>query len=234
MQIFTNGQGKKDFAPDQIIAIVTFGFRADTYDEALKGGVEKVRSYIEDIAEVTDFEPSDFKTRAYAIQERFHVNSLTPKTEADLDKNLQKRVSDGFFFTQYAHLKFDYDKMRLAKLLAISSKLPNSPMLHIDFSLKDVAAKNRELIALAYNDAEEKAAALASAAGKTLKNCVRVEIDKAPQGSMRDEMMFKKEASFGAALGDSFEQQLQNIDETFQPDDITLTKEISCVWKTNR
>ena len=41
MQIFVNGQGEKDFAPDQIKASVNFNFHAMTYDEALKGGVEK-------------------------------------------------------------------------------------------------------------------------------------------------------------------------------------------------
>ena len=72
----------------------------------------KVRKYIDSIAETTDFKFEDFKTRAYSVQEHFHINRLDPKTEADLDKNLQKRISDGFFFTQFAHLEFDYDKMR--------------------------------------------------------------------------------------------------------------------------
>ena len=57
MQIFVNGQGEKDFAPDQIKASVNFNFHAMIYDEALKGGVEKVKNYIESISEVTDLRP---------------------------------------------------------------------------------------------------------------------------------------------------------------------------------
>ena len=60
MQIFMNGRGEKDFAPDQIRASVNFNFHAMTYDEALKGGVEKVKNYIEVISEATDFQARGF------------------------------------------------------------------------------------------------------------------------------------------------------------------------------
>jgi len=233
MQIFMNGRGEKDFAPDQIIASVTFNYHASTYDEALRGGVEKVKNYIDSIAETTDFKFEDFKTKAYSVQERFHINRLDPKTEADLDRNLQKRISDGFFFTQFACLEFDYDKMRLAKLLATSSKIPNAPMLHIDFALKDIESKKRELISVAYEDAKKKAEALAVAANKNLRDCVRVEIDYVPHNEMRGDMMFEEAVAFRGAPMDDFEQQIKNIDETFKPDNITLSKEISCVWETS-
>ena len=42
-----------------------------------------------------------------------------------------------------------------------------------------------------------------------------------------------KAAKFRGAPMDDFEQQIKNIDETFKPDDITLSKEISCVWETS-
>ena len=233
MQIIMNGRGEKDFAPDQIVASVAFNYHASTYDEALKGGVEKVKNYIDSIAEATDFTFEDFRTMAYSVQERFHINRLDPKTEADLDKNLQKRISDGFFFTQFACLEFDYDKMRLAKLLAVSSKIPNTPTLHIDFNLKDIESKRRELIPIAYEDARKKAEALAIAAHKDLRDCVHVDIDPTARNEMRGDMMFEKAVAFRGVPADDFEQQIKNIDETFKPDDITLSKEISCVWETS-
>jgi uncharacterized protein YggE len=67
MQIFMNGRGEKDFAPDQIVASATFNYHASTYDEALKGGVEKVKNYIDSIAETTDFKSENFKTKAYSV-----------------------------------------------------------------------------------------------------------------------------------------------------------------------
>jgi len=131
-------------------------------------------------------------------------------------------------------LEFDYDKMRLAKLLAVSSKIPNAPMLHIDFALKDIEAKERELISVAYEDAKKKAEALVIAANKNLRDCVRVEIDHVSQDMKMGGMMpERKMLSSRPGLADDFEQQIKNIDDTFKPDDITLSKEISCVWETS-
>ncbi len=232
MQIFMKGTGEKDFAPDQIYASATFNFHAMSYDEALKGGVEKVKNFINEITEQTDFTADDFKTRAYSVREQFHTNRIDPKTEADLDKNLQKRVSDGFFFSQYAYLEFDYDKMRLAKLLAISSKIPHAPQLHINFDLKDRDGKVRELIPAAYEDARKKAEILAQAAGKNLRDCVRVDIDTLDH-SPRGDYMYKEASIAGRNAAYAIEEEIKNIDETFKPDDITLSKSISCVWETS-
>lgn len=105
-------------------------------------------------------------------------------------------------------------------------------MLHIDFGLKDVASKQRELIASAYEDAKKKAEALAVAANKNLRDCVRVEIDSVRNGVMGD-MGLAKSVRFGSAPMQGLEQEIKNIDETFKPDDITISKEISCVWETS-
>ena len=237
MQIFMSGRGEKDYAPDQVVASVTFHYHAKSYDEALKGGVEKVKNYIDSIAEATDFTADDFKTRAYHVDERYHINRLEPKTEEDLKKNLEVRVSDGFFFSQYAHVEFDYDRSRLAKLLAISSKIPGAPMLRIDFQLKDIEAKRRELIAVAYEDAKKKAEALAAAAYKDLRDCVRVDIDGVMGRNLSAGIDYDYETGprFAKARSaqEDFEQQVKTIDETFKPDDITVSKEISCVWETS-
>ena len=236
MQIFMSGRGEKDFAPDQILAGVEFSYHAASYDEALKGGVERIKAYIDGIADATDFSADDFKTNAYSVREQFHYNRIEPKTPEDLDKVLEKRVSEGFFFTQIASLEFDYDKMRLAKLLAISSKIPGAPMLHVSFKLKDRESKLRELIPIAYDDARMKAEALASAANKHLRDCVRVDIDGTGSNiPMPRESMMAETAKcrIGGAPRDDFEEEIQNIDETFKPDDITLSKSISCVWETS-
>lgn len=227
-----SGRGEKDYAPDQIIASVTFNHHAKTYDEALRGGVEKVKNYIDSITEATEFTAEDFKTHAYRVNEQYHTNRIEPKTEEDLKKNLEVRISDGFFFFQYAQVEFDYDKARLAKLLAISSKIPGAPMLHIDFRLKDIEEKKRELIAVAYEDAKKKAEALAAAAHKDLRDCVRVHIDAVAASGMTD-MMYADAAPRFAKAASALEQEIKTIDETFRPDDIKVSKEISCVWETS-
>ena len=233
MQITTTGRAKKDFAPDQIEASAIFNYRALTYDEALMGGVEKVKKYINSIIEITDFTSDDFKTNAYIINELYHINYFEPKTEADLNKKLQKRVLDGFSFTQRMKLEFDYDKMRLAKLLAASSRIPEAPMLRIEFTLKDTESKMRELIPIAYNNAKQKAEALVDVAGKNLGGCVHVDIDGPVQNWSTFEGVAKRTMTFGDVPPEDFVQQIRNIEDTFNPDDITLVKEISCIWETS-
>lgn len=234
MQITVNGNASKDFTPDQVCGSVTFKFRADTYQEALKGGVAVVRAYIEDIAEHTDFKPEDFKTNAYSIREEIITNRLAPKSIEDLNKKLEKRISNGFHFSQYISLTFDYDRERLAKLLIYSSQIPNVPALNIMFSLKDIEESRRSLIPDAYNDAHMKAKTLAESAGKHLRDCVRVDIDmnSFDSGAARGSMLYRKQ-SMRTYDDDDMIETLKDIDETFKPDDITLSKTIACIWETS-
>ena len=164
MQIFMNGEASRDYAPDEVLLSATFEYRADTYDEALRGGVEKVSSYIEKIKEVGSLKNEDFKTRAYSVTERKHVNEIKAETEADLDKNLRKVVSEGYFFRQYVSLTTDYDCDRLAKIMIATSMIEDAPQIHMSFGLKHTEDRRRELIGDAYNDAKSKAEALANAA----------------------------------------------------------------------
>lgn len=229
MQIFVSGSARKEFAPDQVVASATFSYHAGTYQEALDGGVRKVKDFINTIIDNTDFEANDFKTRTYSIREHFITNRIEAKSVDDLDKKLEKRVSDGFYFSQNISIVFDYDRERLAKLMAMSSRMPSAPMLYFHFELKDAEAKRRELISIAYADALSKAEALATAANKNLRDCVRVDIDgDAPSDAglmMRGAAKFRQDGDF--------KETLQNIDETFKPENIELTKSISCVWETS-
>lgn len=234
MNISVSGQAERSFAPNQVVAAARFIFQADTYDEALKGGVERVKSYTQAISAELDFTKDDFKTRAYSVHEEFNINKLEPTNLTDLDKNLEKRVSQGFFFNQYVELVFDYDKERLAKLLVFSSKLSDAPRLNINFGLKDEDRREKEclLIADAYQDAKAKVEVLTTAANKTLSDCIEVAIDGHIQRNYNDtydRAMCSKAMNFESAS--EVEQQLQSIDETFKPDDIVIYKQISCVWK---
>ena len=233
MQIFTKGEAHREFAPDQIIASVSFSTHAATYDEALSEGVRRVKEYLQFIADNTDFQFEDFKTSAYRVHEEFHTNRIDPKTEADLSKNLTKRVSDGFFFTQYAAVEFDFNKERLAKLLVLTSKNPNAPRFSINFCLKDPKARERELLPEAYEDAKAKANTLAEAAGKHLRDCVRVDIDMPPHHEPMYEGAMMRKSAVRGDFGADIQDELQNIDDTFRPDDIPVHKVINCIWETS-
>ena len=105
--------------------------------------------------------------------------------------------------------------------------------MHINFGLKDPDSKRRELIPLAYEDARIKAETLASAAHKNLRDCVHVDVDQPPHHGNEDYgVRYMAKESFADASR-AFEEEIKNIDETFKPDDITLSKDISCIWETS-
>ena len=233
MQIFVEGSASRDVAPDQITASATFSLKRETHDQALAEGVKSVKEYLQFIEENTDFQASDFKTHAYTIHENFITNHLDAKSFEDLDKKLTKTISDGFTFSQYAFVKFDYDKSKLSQLLVLTSKRPDAPRFHIDFGLKDYEAVRRDLLGDAYNAAKAKAESLANAAGKHLRDCVRVDIDGS-SNSYRGGIGAYDMAKSAAYMSDerSVREEIRTIDETFHPDDITVSKSIDCVWET--
>ena len=233
MQIYVKGDAKRSVDPDQIVASAIFKEHADSYDEALRRGVQTVREYLQFIQDNTDFKVEDFKTRSYSIHEQTHINRVDPKDEEDLEKRLSAIVSDGFFFTQYAYVEFDYNRERLARLLALTSKQENAPHFHIDFTLKDPKAYQRGLIGDAYHDAQRKAETLAAAADKHLRDCVRVDIDQPTTREPQYEGAFREKSAAYAGDMRSVEEEIKAIDETFQPDKIDIHKSINCVWETS-
>ena len=234
MQIFMKGEASRDYAPDEVLLTATFEYRADTYDEALRGGVEKVSSYIEKIKEVGDLKPEDFKTRAYSVAERKHINEIKAENEADLDKNLRKIVSEGFFFRQFVSLATAYDRDRLAKIMIATSMIEEAPQIQMSFGLKRTEDRRRELIGDAYNDAKSKAEALAHAAGKHLRDCIRVDLDNVENNPGFEGAQYKRVGTSTRAMDmTSFNETIKKIDESFSPDDITVKKTISCVWETS-
>ena len=159
---------------------------------------------------------------------------LKAETEADLDKNLRKIVSEGYFFKQYVSLTTDYDRDRLAKIMIATSMIEDSPQIQMSFGIKHTPERRRELIGDAYNDAKSKAEALAHAAGKHLRDCVRVDLDNVESNNGFEGAQYKRVGKSTRAMDmTSFNETIKKIDESFRPDDINVTKTIGCVWETS-
>lgn len=223
MQIFMDGTATRSYAPDQILISIRIVYKAKSEEEALRNGVNKVSDCINTIMSTADFSREEIKTRAYNIHEVIRRNYHT-----------NENISDGYEFSQYMSLIFDYDHERLAKVLVACSRLEVTPNLNIRFGLKDIDACSRELIADAYNDAKLKAEALANAAGKHLRDCVRVDIDfPEDRDGYHGDIMAKAAMRSNADEETNFMNEVRKIDENFRPDDITVAKTIKCVWETS-
>lgn len=232
MRIHAKGHASRDFAPDQVIARVNFTMLRPTYQQALEEGAQMIANYIAAISERTDFTAEDFKTSSYNVREHFHFTSNESKDLSQIGRP-DRRISDGFEFTQSATLTFDYDRERLAKLLLCTASAPDAPRFNIDFALKDIDACRRELLPAAFEIARAKAEKIAQTAGLNNVICEEVFLDDFHQTATVGDVQYAKAARLdrlGAPSVPTFEDRLQTINENFHPEPITVTKHIDSVW----
>ena len=215
MEIIVEGKGTEYFAPDQVNFVINFYLKGQNYEETLSEGVKSVQNFIDSILLLNNFNKEDLKTRNFVIREETKYNELT--------KNY---IPSGYSFNQLAILKFDYDKEKMANMMEQISKLNNAPKCQIVFGVKNEKDCRRKILSKAYNDAYLQAQAIAEAAGKTLKQCVKVDFkpfttEYVSKTSFGEDVMYAKAERFGAA---------QTIVNTFTPEDIELTETLYCLW----
>ena len=106
-----------------------------------------------------------------------------------------------------------------------------------NFSIKDKEAAKKEVMAEAYTKAKDKAEIIALAAGKTLKDCVKVDFrpfETAIQSrsSLSDNdfsaMCLKETSAFGVQKS-SAKDVIQTI---FTPEDVEIRETLYCLWIT--
>ena len=215
MEIIVEGKGSEYITPDEIILNINFIAKGYTYEEVLSEGIKNVMVFVEEILLKNNFRKEDMKTRNFVIKEETKYNKITGLYEPD-----------GYSFNQAASLKFDYNKELLAIMLVSISKLKNPPMCHTNFGIKNEKECRRKILAISYKDAENQAAAIAEASGKTLKYCQKVDFkpfttNYVSQAMIGSEMMYAEKARYGT---------VQNLLNTFTPEDILLSETLYCLW----
>lgn len=215
MEIIVQGKGTEYFTPDEVILNISFNTKAQTYEQALSLGVNNVQRFVNELLLQNGFTIEDMKTRNFVVKEEKKYNEAT-----------RTYIFDGFSFSQKATLKFDYNKERMAKIIESLSKLDNAPSCEINFGVKDAKECKRKILAKAYKEAELQAYAIADAAGKSLKQCVKVDFkpfttDYVSQSAFDTDMMYAKNLKYSAA---------PVIINTFTPEDIELTETLYCLW----
>lgn len=215
MEIIVQGKGTEFFAPDEVIFNINFTAKGQTYEEVLRVGTQNIQHFVEELLLQNGFQKEDMKTRNFVIREETRYDNLT-----------HQNIFEGFSFNQYATLKFDYDKNKLAKMMVEMSKLNNAPICQVNFGVKNEKECRKNILAKAYKEAEEQALAIAEAAGKTLRQCVKVDFkpftsDYRSRASFNSDMMYAERACVGSA---------QTIANTFTPEDIEITETLYCLW----
>lgn len=215
MEIIVQGKGTEFFTPNEVILNIFFHTKGQTYEEVLSEGVKNVQKFVNELLLQNGFTTDDIKTRNFVVKEDQKYNEAT-----------RTYLFDGFSFNQNATLKFDYNKERMAKIMEDLSKLDNAPTCQINFGVKDAKECKRKILSKAYKEAELQAQAIAEAAGKRLKQCVKVDFkpfttDYVSQTTFDSDMMYAKSAKLGAAPA---------IINTFTPEDIEISETLYCLW----
>lgn len=215
MEIIVEGTGIKHFTPNEVIMNLNFITKGKSYEEVLELGSKNVEIFIRDLLIRNNFTETDLKTRSFIIREETKYNEQTRKYEFD-----------GYSFNQNATLKFDYDKIKMSKIMEEISKLSNPPKYQVNFGLKNEKESRRLILNEAYKDAENQALSIAIAAGLELKKCIKVDFKPfttsyVSQTRFGTEMMYAKKANVSAS---------EVITKTFTPEDIELTETLYCLW----
>ena len=217
MEIIVQGKGTEFFTPNEVILNIGFNTKGQSYEEVLSEGVKSVQKFVNELLLQNGFTTEDMKTRNFVVREDQKYDEVT-----------RTYLFDGFSFNQNATLKFDYNKERMAKIMEDLSILDNAPTCQINFGVKDAKECKRKILSKAYKEAESQAQAIAEAAGKSLKQCVKVDFkpfttEYVSQTTFDSDMMYAKSARLGAAPA---------IINTFTPEDIELSETLYCLWIT--
>lgn len=220
MEIIVEGKGSSLFTPNEVIINFDFVTKGVSYEDVLEIGTRHVFDFIQTLIIGNGFKREDLKTRNFVIREDRKYNETTRKYDFD-----------GYSYNQSAVLRFDYDKDLLARFMEALSKLANPPKSYVNFGVKNEHECRKNILAKAYDDAKNQAESIALAAGKQLRDCVKVDFKPfttsyISNSGFEGEMMYAK-----AAIGRGNTAEV--ITNIFTPEDIELTEKLYCLWITD-
>lgn len=217
MEIIVEGKGNAFVTPNEVILNLNFYIKGPSYNEVLTLGVNNVQNFINELLIPLGFNVDDMKTRNIIIRE-----------EEKYDEISKTYIKDGFTYNQEATLKFDYNKNIIARIIENISLLKNPPTFKVNFSVKNKKECQKQILKLAYQNAQNQAQTIAEAAGKTLKQCIKVDFkpfntEYISPSNFNSELMLEKSL---------YKTTAQTIINTFTPEDIELSETLYCLWIT--
>ena len=164
--IKVTGLSKVKASPDYTRISLTLSDTMKEYDACLAKSVEDMNIIVECIKGF-GFARNELKTSSFEIDR---------KTQSYRDKNDNwKERFLGYEYTENLNFTFKNDNERLGKILYALVHLPINPEIRISYFCSDVETIKNQLLALAIQDAKQKAELLTSASG--VKLCEILDID---------------------------------------------------------
>lgn len=220
MDIMIEGTGKRYYKPDEVKISLDFYTKKISYESALEKGTRDVQIFIKKILEKMDFSKEDLKTKSFKVYE-----------ETKYDDYKREVVNNGFAYKQEATLRFAYEINTVAEFMERVSRLENPPKYRISFDIKNKQQSKNEVMSDAYNNAKEKAQAIAKSAGKALKECVKVDFRPFEEKIYSGSTVGSANFDFSFNTNDSSTQN--TITNIFIPEDIEISETLYCLWTTD-
>lgn len=207
MEINVMGSASKFYKPDQVTLQLTFEVKDNEYKIALDKGLDKVLDFVNYVLIPEDFMKEDLKTSDFYINE-----------EQIYDEKERKYIFSNYVFKQNAFLSFPYEVDKLSNIISKIGDLNNPPLYEIDFDLHNKEEAIDEVLTMAFNDSKRKANVIACSNNKTLKECLRVEVND-------NRLIEPRNLLYGESSISN------NIKQTFTPRNIEISQSMSTSWR---
>ena len=209
--IRVTGTAQAALRPDVTVVTMTLQGAEPEYSAALNRASREAET-LRDVLERLHFEREELKTLS------FHVNA---EYEGYEESGVWKQRFTGYRFDHMLKVSFDSENERLGEVLTALADSAVSPMLQLSFTVKDPETAKKALLSQAVADAREQALLLAEAAGAKLKALQSVEHTAA-------------EPSFDVCQTHTLDAAMSakgRIEMNLEPDDLTITDHVICVWE---
>ena len=209
------GTGNVKIPPDMTVVSMTLRSLNKDYEKSMAQSAEQLAALKKSLASV-GFKDEDLKTSSFNVcTERESVR--------DKDGNY-KSVFAGYACIQSLMLEFDFDTVRLGKVLSAISSSVADPELNISFTVRDKNAVSEALLRSASENARAKAEVLASASGVKLQSLLSIDYNWGNINIVSNTgFMMEKRCM---AMNDCCEEAM-----AFTPEDISVTDNVTFVWE---
>lgn len=209
--IRVTGIAQAALRPDVTVVTMTLQGTEPEYSKALSRASREAET-LRDVLERLSFQREELKTLS------FHVNA---EYEGYEEAGVWKQRFTGYRFDHMLKVSFDSENERLGEVLTALANAEVSPMLQLSYTVKNPETAKKALLSQAVADAREKAQLLAEASGTKLKALQSVDhTAAAPSFEVCPTHMLDTAMS---AKG--------RIEMNLEPDEITITDHVICVWE---
>lgn len=207
------GTGKLSVKPDTIHLNLTLTGVHEDYSQAVRHSDQAVKD-LKEALEKEAFDPGDLKTASFSVDSKY---------EGYQEPSGQYRQRFiGFEYDLRLFLEMEADKERLGLLLTAILKSGVPVHFSLAYTLKDPQVAQKELLARAVRDAQDKAACLAQAAGVKLGLLVRMD-DSIEETTFRREIM--------RSAGPVGQAAYAAMDADLEPADLQLSERVRMVYE---